>query len=212
MHNINDLFNVSISFGVYIISAGILINIVNAFRDKDYIKALFDHAGLISGIMYWVAIAIAIKILVAHEQIAPLQVIIVCGGLVLLFLKPFIEMIFKPHKEKESFFVLFMESIVDILEVVMGYLANTVSFIRVAAFSLAHVGLFFAIFELAKILKSVGGNAASIGVLVAGNIFIILLEGLVVCIQSLRLNYYEFISKFFISGKQVYKPLTMRER
>jgi V/A-type H+-transporting ATPase subunit I len=45
--------------------------------------------------------------------------------------------------------------------------------------------------------------------MVLGNILIILLEGLVVSIQSLRLNYYEFFSKFFMSGKRLYKPMTM---
>jgi V/A-type H+-transporting ATPase subunit I len=92
----------------------------------------------------------------------------------------------------------------------MGYLANTVSFIRIAAFALAHTGLFLSIFELSRIMKGVGGTAASVVVMVLGNILIILLEGLVVSIQSLRLNYYEFFSKFFMSGKSFYKPLNMR--
>jgi len=104
----------------------------------------------------------------------------------------------------------FMESTIDILEIVMGYLANTVSFIRIAAFALAHTGLFLSIFELSRIMRGIGGTAASVVVMVLGNILIILLEGLVVSIQSLRLNYYEFFSKFFMSGKRFYKPLTMK--
>jgi V/A-type H+-transporting ATPase subunit I len=95
------------------------------------------------------------------------------------------------------------------LEIVMGYLANTVSFIRVAAFSLAHAGLFLAIFELSGMLKDIGGGFLSMLVIIFGNILVMLLEGLVVGIQSLRLNYYEFFSKFFESGKKAYKPLTI---
>ena len=104
-----------------------------------------------------------------------------------------------------------MESLVGILEVFMGYMANTVSFIRVAAFALAHTGLFIAIFDLAKIVHSDSGagNAMSWTVLIVGNIVSIGLEGLVVTIQSVRLNYYEFFSKFFMAGKSVYKPLSV---
>jgi V/A-type H+-transporting ATPase subunit I len=133
-------------------------------------------------------------------------------GLVLLFAKPFVEIFFKKDKESESFFVSFMEGIVDIMEIVMGYLANTVSFIRIAAFSLAHAGLFLAIFELSHLLKNVGSGSVSLLMIILGNILIMLLEGLVVTIQSLRLNYYEFFSKFFMYGKQFYKPLTMGSR
>ncbi|MDD5583601.1 MAG: V-type ATPase 116kDa subunit family protein [Candidatus Omnitrophica bacterium] len=211
MHNITEVFKLSIFFGVGIISTGILINIVNAFRDKDYMKAIFDKAGLITGVMYWIALGLVSKMFVSQGRIHSTYLIIICICLLVLFLKPLVEIVFRTKKEKESLFVSFMESTVDILEVIMGYLANTVSFIRVAAFSLAHAGLFFAIFELSKILKNVGGGSVSVTVIILGNIFIILLEGLVVCIQSLRLNYYEFFSKFFMAGKQSYKPLTMRD-
>lgn len=100
-----------------------------------------------------------------------------------------------------------MEGVIDVLEIGMGYLANTISFIRVAAFALAHVGLFLAIFELSRIINNSSGAYMAYTVIVLGNILIIFLEGLVVSIQSLRLNYYEFFSKFFMSGKQFYKPV-----
>jgi len=102
-----------------------------------------------------------------------------------------------------------MESTIDILEVGMSYLANTVSFIRIAAFALAHAGLFIAIFELSRIVNDAGGAILSFLVVILGNMLIIFLEGLVVTIQSLRLNYYEFFSKFFMAGKELYKPVRM---
>lgn len=210
MENILEVFKISVFFGIGIISLGVLVNVINALRDKDYIKALFDKSGLVTGVIYWLAIAYVSKLFVAEKNIPSIYLILISAGIVLVFLKPFIEVIFRRKKEKESFFVSFMESLVDVLEIVMGYLANTVSFIRIAAFSLAHAGLFLAIFELSRLLKAVGGLPLSILIMILGNILIVLLEGMVVSIQSLRLNYYEFFSKFFVSGKQVYKPLTMR--
>lgn len=208
MENILEIFKISVMFGIAIISLGVLVNIINALRDKDYIKALFDKAGLITGIIYWLAIGFISKLFVAEKNIPSIYLILIFAGIILIFLKPVIEIIFK--KKKESLFVSFMESLVDILEIIMGYLANTVSFIRIAAFSLAHAGLFLAIFELSRLLRGVGGLPLSVLVIILGNILIVLLEGMVVSIQSLRLNYYEFFSKFFVAGKHVYKPLTMR--
>ncbi|MFA5085113.1 MAG: V-type ATPase 116kDa subunit family protein, partial [Candidatus Omnitrophota bacterium] len=207
MHSIIEIFKISILFGIVMITGGIFLNVVNAFKDRDYIKAFFDKSGLIAGVIYWTGIALVSKMLVSRTAFQPVYVIIflACAGL--LFLKPLVELIVK--KKREPVFTAFMESTIDILEIVMGYLANTVSFIRIAAFALAHTGLFLSIFELSRIMKGVGGTAASLIIIVFGNILIILLEGLVVSIQSLRLNYYEFFSKFFMSGKRFYKPLKM---
>ncbi len=208
MHSIIEIFKISIIFGVVMITGGILLNIINAFRDRDYVKAIFDKAGLIAGVIYWTGIALVSKALVSKGAgFQPVYVVIFLACMGLLFLKPLVELIVK--KKKESVLTAFMESTIDLLEIVMGYLANTVSFIRIAAFALAHTGLFLSIFELSRIMKSFGGTAASLIVMVLGNILIILLEGLVVSIQSLRLNYYEFFSKFFMSGKRFYKPLKM---
>ncbi len=208
MHNIVEIFKLSILFGIVMITAGILLNVVNAFKDKDYLKAFFDKGGLIAGVIYWTGIALVSKMLVSRAGFQPVYIVVFLSCIGLLFLKPLVELIVK--KKRESVLTAFMESTIDILEIVMGYLANTVSFIRIAAFALAHAGLFLSIFELSRIMKNIGGAAAYLIVIVLGNILIILLEGLVVSIQSLRLNYYEFFSKFFMSGKRFYKPLTMQ--
>jgi V/A-type H+-transporting ATPase subunit I len=48
----------------------------------------------------------------------------------------------------------------------------------------------------------------SLPIVALGNIGIIALEGLVVFIQSLRLHFYEFFSKFFQGGGKSYSPAT----
>jgi V/A-type H+-transporting ATPase subunit I len=100
-----------------------------------------------------------------------------------------------------------MGGIVEILEILLGFLANTVSFIRVAAFGLAHAGLFMAIFALSDAVSGMAGGFISALVLVFGNIVIIGLEGLVVSIQAVRLEFYEFFSRFFQQGSIGYRPL-----
>jgi len=207
MDNILGIFKSSILFGVALISLGILINVINALRDRDYVKAVFDKAGLIGGVIYWSGIGIITKIFVSKSAPSLAFIILIFLGVMILLIKPVVEFFLK--KEKASLFVGLAEAVVDILEIGMGYLANTISFIRVAAFSLAHVGLFLAIFELSRIIDIAGGHYITYAVVMLGNILIILLEGLVVSIQSLRLNYYEFFSKFFVAGKYSYKPMTI---
>lgn len=209
IENIMEVFKLSVYFGIGLISVGIIINIINSFRDKNYSKALFDKSGLIGGIIYWAAIGLVTKSLISQSSFPTGYAIVIAAGVFALFMFPLVKCIM--HKKFSSFFEVFMESLVGILEVFMGYLANTVSFIRVAAFSLAHAGLFIAIFSLAKIVHTPGGMGVvkSAIVEILGNILVICLEGLVVSIQAVRLNYYEFFSKFFIAGKRLYKPLSL---
>lgn len=47
--------------------------------------------------------------------------------------------------------------------------------------------------------------------IIVGNAVMIVLEGLVVSIQTIRLEYYEFFSKFFHGGGQPFAPLERRE-
>ena len=82
---------------------------------------------------------------------------------------------------------------VELIEVVSTYLSNSISFVRVGAFALAHVVLGFIIAKM----TSIAPDSAKIFILVIGNAIVIVLEGMIVAIQVIRLQYYEFFSKFF---------------
>ena len=49
-------------------------------------------------------------------------------------------------------------------------------------------------------------------VVIFGNLFVIGLEGFIVTIQTMRLHYYEFFSKFFRGGGSPYEPLAWQAR
>lgn len=107
----------------------------------------------------------------------------------------------------------FMDWIVEVLEVYSGYLANTLSFMRVAGLGIAHVSLMTAFFQIARMITPEGPySVAAIAVLVAGNALVIALEGLSAGIQSLRLNYYEFFSKYFNGSGRAYRPVSFNSR
>lgn len=97
-----------------------------------------------------------------------------------------------------------LASSAELLERTFQLLVNTVSFARVGAFALAHAGLSAAVVALAE---AAGGGAAALAVLVAGNAVVIVLEGLVVGIQTTRLILFEFFVRFADSRGREFRPL-----
>ena len=101
-----------------------------------------------------------------------------------------------------------LESTIEALDSLLRFLANTVSFVRVAAFALTHAALFIGVFSIADMVSHGTGTGFSYYLtLIIGNIVIILLEGMVVSIQTIRLEYYEFFSKFFRGGGQPFQTI-----
>ena len=99
----------------------------------------------------------------------------------------------------------FSEIIFHPVEVLLGLLSNTVSFVRLAAFGLCHIALMSAVYIIAS--SGPDDPAYRISVSIEGNILVIGLELLVVTIQCLRLQFYEFFSKFFGAPGRRFSPL-----
>jgi V/A-type H+-transporting ATPase subunit I len=206
-----DLFKAAIAFGVVMVSLGIVLNVVNSLRSHSFWENFFDKSGPLVGVVYWAGIGIVLKLVMSNGGspnpgifyglfIVPLVLFALRGPLLKLMRK-------RRRAFSDGIGTYVMESVVEIMEILMGYLANTISFIRVAAFGLAHAGLFVAVFALAEaVAGKPGGILLSWLVLIVGNVVIILLEGLVVTIQALRLEYYEFFGKFFKGLGSKYEP------
>ena len=210
MSNIMYFFKVAVYYGIGVITMGIAFNLINALRARNFRAFVFDHAGLLAAIMYWAGV-VAVAIFLSNRPI-PRELLFFAIGipLALIFFKePILDVVNRRRIHFEQGFGMYVfESIIEVMEIFMGYLANTVSFIRVAAFSLAHVGLFIAVFSLADMVRGAsGGIVYSVLIHVLGNVGIIALEGLIVTIQAIRLEYYEFFGKFFFGGGVAYKPI-----
>ncbi len=212
MQSIGLLFKVVIYYGIGLISLSIVINLINGIRSGNLISSLFDKAGLISGILYWCGIILVSKMMLSKtgEGVGLLVIYIAAAcALLLFFHEPIIHLIKKNYRLRGSEIASsLMHALVEMLEMVLGFLANTVSFIRIAAFGLAHAGLFIAIFALSDMLSGKWAGLASVLVLIFGNLLIIVLEGLVVTIQAIRLEFYEFFSRFFRPSRSIYKPVS----
>ncbi len=89
-----------------------------------------------------------------------------------------------------------------LLERLLQLLVNSVSFVRVGAFALAHAGLCVAVVGIAE-----ASGPAYWPVLVLGNAAIIAIEGLVVGIQTTRLILFEFFIRFLAAKGRRFEPL-----
>ena len=94
----------------------------------------------------------------------------------------------------------------------VGFLSNPLSFIRVGAFALAHGMLFMAVFSLSDVIaRTPGGTYSSALIILLGNLLIFCLEGMIVTIQAVRLEYNEFFGKFFAGDGAAYEPISIAE-
>lgn len=217
MENISYFMKVSVVIGIIMISTGLILNLVNMLRQHRY-GELLSASGLAGALFYWLITALVIRYFLIGPPTA-FEIIFakVAGGLIfilMIFQRPVRQLLARRSRTKKARFlvpgigVTFLESFVEVLDELLRYLANTASFVRVAAFTLAHAGLFMAVFTLADMVQSAQGSGFFYWLtLVLGNVVIIGLEGLVVSIQTVRLEYYEFFSKFFQGGGKPFQPL-----
>ncbi|MEJ2671680.1 MAG: V-type ATPase 116kDa subunit family protein [Deltaproteobacteria bacterium] len=210
MHNITYFIKIAILFGVGAISLGLILGFINALRLKS---PRLPAAGLLAALVYWIIAGLGVRYLLTGALTWDFWVAVGVTGVTLLMVIIYILQrlwLAPPPAEAaaEGRGIRLLEGIIEVVDGIIRFVANTISFIRIAAFALAHAGLFIAVFSLADTLSRMGGGGLVYWLtIVFGNVVIILLEGLVVSIQIVRLEYYEFMSKFFHGGGEAFKPL-----
>ena len=185
-----------------------IINIINQFSLKKPGKAIFGKTGITGAVFFWYVIAFALRLAFFNHSPAIYDWIII--GVSLFFTafgEPFERIVEKERPVLENGVLsAVIGGIVELIEVVSSYLSNTVSFLRVGAFALAHAVLGYIIEKMVGIAPLPGGIAISI----IGNAIVIVLEGMIVAIQVVRLQYYEFFSKFFNETGREFTPFSFK--
>jgi V/A-type H+-transporting ATPase subunit I len=207
-------FGFTIAVGVVLNSIGLVVNIINQCSLKKYEKAFFSKTGLAGLLLFWYAISIAVRMILGfgfswYDYVGLLIPV------ALIFFGPLIWRIIARERPalENGFLVFVMEGFVEILESASTYISNTVSFLRVGAFALSHAVLSFIVFTLSGMVAGLSvGPVFSLIITLFGNVVIILLEGMIVAIQVVRLQYYEFFSKFFTETGVPFTPFRFRRR
>nr|WP_295286058.1 V-type ATPase 116kDa subunit family protein [uncultured Blautia sp.] len=203
---LNAVFVIAIGFGMFIILICMIFNIINSVRRKDAEKTWFD-SNAVAGLVFYGSIVLTVGLFISGKKLPATAVLVIMFGvpLILMFLKePLTNLVEKKSEifpEQKGMF--FVQSFFELFEVLLSYLSNTLSFLRIGAFAVSHAAMMEVVLMLAG---ATNGGSPNWVVVVLGNIFVCAMEGLIVGIQVLRLEYYEIFSRFYSGNGREFQP------
>jgi V/A-type H+-transporting ATPase subunit I len=182
------------------------INIYSLFKRGCVADAILGQNGLAGLSFYAGTIFGFVGQLLGIKIFSPLYMLVfIFLPLVCIFFEgPFGKLLQKDLNWKpESWKEYFMQSFFEVFEIVLSYITNTLSFLRVGAFVLVHAGMMMVFARLAEMSGAIG----CLIFMLLGNIIVIGFEGLLVGIQVLRLEFYEMFIRFFEGQGVAFSPV-----
>lgn len=205
--NTNTIIFAAIGIGIFLLIVAMLFNVYSSLKQKNYGRALFGTSG-VAGIVFYCAMVYGLYceiFLSQHVMTLPYILgLIVFPFILIFFSEPLSGLVNREEDWKpESWGGFIMEKIFESIEVLLSYVTNTMSFLRVGVFVLVHAGMMLVVFVLAEQSGGVGYWI----VVVLGNALVMALEALLVAIQVLRLEYYELFSRFYSGEGRAFEPV-----
>ena len=203
----NTIIYSAVGLGVLLLIVSMALGVYVLIKRKNYGEAIFGSKGL-CGLTFYVALLFMIVDMVAlHTGIVNnlyMIFLIVVPLVLLMFSEILIKLV---NREKnwlpESWGDYLPQSFFELFEIVLSYITNTMSFLRVGAFVLVHAGMMMVVFTIANMFSGPGYVIA----VAIGNLFVTALEALVAGIQVVRLEFYEMFSKFFEGQGRPFTPV-----
>jgi V/A-type H+-transporting ATPase subunit I len=207
MGKISFMLGGAVVIGVCIILFCMLVNVANAIKQKNWGKLLFSQNGL-AGIVFYASLLTLAAAAFLFDNLAFIKPIL-AALLIITFILMFMqEPLAKLVKKKKDWLpdsgMFFVESFFEMFDVLLSFVTNTISFLRVGAFAIIHVGMMMVV----GVLAAKSGGAGNIITRIIGNIIVMGLEGLIVGIQVLRLEYYEMFSRYYDGSGREFKGLS----
>lgn len=204
---LNTVFIIAVAFGMGLILLAMVFQIINAWRRKDRENMLFSPNGVAGLIFYGFLVATIVLYMTGHKTPGNILMAIFLGVPIILFLlkEPLGQLISgKKAKVEEGVGMFLIQGFFELFETMLSFFSNTISFVRVGAFAVSHAAMMEVVLMLGGITDGVG--TPNWAVIVIGNIIVCALEGLVVGIQVLRLEYYEMFSRFYRGSGREFHP------
>ncbi len=202
----------SLMIGVVLILISMIFNTVLKFRSRNLPEALFSVNGVAGIVMYASLVVGLVATLLFGIPVmnAPYVIcLIVIPILAIFFKEPLGHLITgtKPaEKVKIGNFII--ENFIELFEAAISFLSNTMSYLRIGGFVLSHAGFMLVVSQLAGTADPTAPiTVGTVITYIIGNIIVMGIEGLLVGIQVLRLEFYEIFSRFYDGGGTDFKPL-----
>ena len=202
---LNTVFVVAIAIGMGIILLCMILNIINSARVHDTEKLWFDTNGA-AGLVFYAALASVIVLYMSGKALPATIVLVIMFVIplaVIFFKEPLTAMVEKKSEKISGGVGMFItQGIFELFEVLLSYFSNTLSFVRVGAFAVSHA----AMMQVVLMLAGAEAGDPNWGIVIGGNLFVCGMEGLIVGIQVLRLEYYELFSRFYRGSGRAFEP------
>jgi len=197
MHDPVQVLLLALVWGAFFILVSNLLAIRNYLVVGLTQQALYSGKG-VAGLLFYLAALYSGYQLMANDHFGLFETL--C-----LLIPMAVIMRYQWLQSRAGLFEKTLVVLIEMLEQVISSVSGTLSFLRVAAFSLNHIALAAAVFSIAAMMGPTGHWIT----ILLGNIFIIVLEGAIVAIQCLRLEYYEGFSRFFSGKGKAFEPLKL---
>lgn len=199
----------AVAIGAVLILTTQCMNIVNRFKHHQLGDAIFSQNG-IAGLVFYggIVFAIVATMLLGWNVLNPvyLGIFIVLPVVSFVMKEPLSNAVeHKTVKPEEGWGGYIAQSIFELIDVLLTFVTNSMSYLRVGGFVLSHAGMMLVVMTLVEMTGKAG-----VAVLIFGNIFVMVLEGLIVGIQTLRLEYYEMFSRYYDAGGVQFNALSAK--
>lgn len=201
--NVLLLLLMSVLLGVIMLILVMILNIINGIRQHNFEKILFGPNGAAGILFYAGLIVAAVSTLMFHVNLfTPAYVLpVLVLPLFCMLLREPLSLLLEhnPAWKQVKLSEVLGTGIFELFETLLSYLTNTLSFMRVGAYAITHVGLMM-------VVRMLAGSGLNPAVIVLGNLFVMGFEGLLVGIQVLRLEFYELFGRFYDDGGIPFQP------
>jgi len=199
----------AVAIGAVLILTTQCMNIVNRFKHHQLGDAIFSQNG-IAGLVFYggIVFAIVATMILGWNVLNPvyLGIFIVLPVISFVMKEPLSNAVeHKTVKPEEGWGGYIAQSIFELIDVLLTFVTNSMSYLRVGGFVLSHAGMMLVVMTLVEMTGKAG-----VAVLIFGNIFVMVLEGLIVGIQTLRLEYYEMFSRYYDAGGVQFNALSAK--
>ncbi len=202
--NVNTMLIMGIGVGVILLILCMVLNIINGIKAHDKGRILFDRNGVAGFVFYGVIIATVVSLFFGGKLWISMGLLVAALAipfLIIFFRHPLENLINKKKPVVPGGF--WVETVFEMVDMLLSFASNTISFVRISAFAINHVGLSMAV----MILADMGTGIGHVIIVIIGNALILVLEGMIVGIQGLRLVYYEMFSRFYKGDGRPYEPI-----
>lgn len=205
----NYIIYTAVGIGILLLIIAMILGIYSSIKQKNYGEAIFGVNGL-CGLIFYCALAAGIvcQLLLGIPVLTlPYVLFLIVAPLILIYLRePLSKLVNRDKNWKpEKWGSFFVDNFFELFEVLLSYITNTMSFLRVGAFVLVHAGMMQVVFVMAEMCGGIGYWI----IVVLGNGVVMGLEALLVAIQVLRLEFYEMFSRFYTGDGRVYEPVRL---